>query len=376
MANSQSNSFKPIIFFPRPGRLSDHLNSRLRSLDIDQELVDAVLTQYGFDLTRKPKNLPNTRRNTNLIIETNQGRMVLKKYRPDWLASTIEFEHSILRKLAEMNFSAPRLIPLPDGNTWLNIDGQNYCVFDFIPGRNYSSSFLVRPHRVRMMATSGRTLALLHRQLQGFQPDGQHHLGFVGYDQDRLRDVSWHAGKIEELAGRSSKITIPEDQEQANWLIRNSPELYQTMVELDDVLQNAHLPRLIIHGDYGLHNLIYTNLDHAIPVDYELARLEWRMSDLVSVISKFRYKDGSYDFESITRFLHAYQHEFPIPQEEWQFFPLVWKFYRLMKAVQYWISYFETNGPVRKLYSSRHEFEHSNWALEHPEKLAQFKVRD
>src|SRR5210317_1392777 len=96
MANSQSNSFKPIIYFPRPGRLSDHFNSRLRTLDIDQEIVDAVLTQYGLDLARKPRNLPNTRRNTNLIIETNHGRMVLKKYRPDWLTSTIEFEHSIL----------------------------------------------------------------------------------------------------------------------------------------------------------------------------------------------------------------------------------------------------------------------------------------
>jgi Ser/Thr protein kinase RdoA (MazF antagonist) len=111
----------------------------------------------------------------------------------------------------------------------------------------------------------------------------------------------------------------------------------------------------------------------AVPVDYELSRIEWRLVDLVSVVSKFRYKDGSYDFESITRFMGAYQNEYPISEEEWMNFPLVWKFYKLMKAVQYWNSYFETNGPVRKLISSCDEIAQASWALENPVRLAEFK---
>jgi Ser/Thr protein kinase RdoA (MazF antagonist) len=227
-----------------------------------------------------------------------------------------------------------------------------------------------------MMATSGRTLASLHKQLTGFQPSGQHHLGFTGYDEDRLRDIPWHAKKIEELVNLSSNIKRPEDRQQADLLVKTSADLFQELSDLNEVLKNSNLPRIIIHGDYGLHNLIYTNLDYAVPVDYELSRLEWRLSDLVSVISKFRYKDGSYDFESITRFLHAYQKEYPISDDEWQLFPLVWKYYKLMKAVQYWISYFETDGPVRKLFSSRSEAKHSNWALENPSRLAEFRVKN
>ena len=96
----------------------------------------------------------------------------------------------------------------------------------------------------------------------------------------------------------------------------------------------SYYARIVIHGDYGLHNLIYQGLDKAIPVDYELSRLEWRMSDLVSVVSKFRYKDGSYDYESITQFMHAYQAQYPITDVEWEHFPLIWKYYKLMKAVQ------------------------------------------
>lgn len=366
-------SFNKIISFPRPGRLKDELKSRTRSLDIDHEIIDYFLTQYDLKLIGKSINLPNARRNTNLIIETTSGKKVLKNYRSDWNISTINFEHSILQKLKSLDFASPRLVPLKDGNTWITVNGLNYCMFDFIQGRNYSSSFLLRSHRIRMMATAGRTLASLHRQLIGFQPDGLHHLGFKSLDQERFRNLSWNAQKIEELVQLSIKIKKPEDKQHAEWLIRNSNEVFHNLVALDQTLEGAGLPRLIIHGDYGLHNLIYTNADHAVPVDFELARIEWRMSDLVSVISKFRYKDGSYDFESIVRFLHAYQIEFPISANEWEVFPFVWKFYKLMKSIQYWISYFETNGPVRKLRSARDEIEYADWAMANPNRVSEFR---
>jgi Ser/Thr protein kinase RdoA (MazF antagonist) len=224
---------KTILSFPRPGRLSDHINSRIRSLDIDQETVEALLCQFGLKLSGRAKNLPNARRNTNLIIETNQGRKIFKKYRKDWKHSTIEFEHSILKELERVKFPAPRLVSLPDGQTWVSSDKQNFCMFDFIDGKNYSSSFLVRPHRVRMMGTSGRTLAALHKQLVGFQPKGQHHLGFTGFDQDRLRDIPWHAKKIEELCSLSSQISEPEDRRYADWLVQNSKKIYQELFDLD-----------------------------------------------------------------------------------------------------------------------------------------------
>jgi len=363
-----------IIAFPRPGRVSDFLNSRFRSLDIQLGAVQKIFSCYELEMTALPQNLPNTRRNRNLIVHTSQGKKILKQYRDDWQPSTIEFEHSVLDKLAILNFPAPRLLAMRDGRTWLNLDGHNYSMFEFIEGRNYSSNFLMRPHRVRMMATSGRTLARLHKQLAGFLPKGQHHIGFKNYTDDRHHDMRWHIRKVKELSIRSQDLDEPEDENQAGWLIEHSNQLLEEMSSLDETLSKAELPLLIIHGDYGLHNLIYQDLDTAIPVDYELCRLEWRLSDLVSVVSKFRYKDGSYDFESITQFMHAYQTEYPIDDDEWQLFPLVWKYYKLMKAVQYWSSYFETNGPVRKLRSSRDEIQKAAWALENPDHLAQFKA--
>ena len=362
-----------ILALPRPGWITDYFKARFRSLDIQLDTVDEVLSHYGLEIESTPKNLPNTRRNRNLIVRTTKGPKILKLYRKDWQDSTITFEHSILTKLAQLEFPAPRLLKTENGHTWLKVDSKNYCLFEFINGKNLSSRFLVRPQRIRMMATSGRMLARLHRQLKDFLPDGQHHIGFPNYVDERHRDFDWHVNKVEQLSIQSKALISDEDRHHANWLIAHADQLIDEMGQLDVCLRLAKLQRVIIHGDYGLHNLIYQNLDMAVPVDYELSRIEWRLVDLISVVSKFRYKDGSYDFESITRFMRAYQNEYPISEEEWLNFPLVWKFYKLMKAVQYWNSYFETNGPVRKLISSRDEIGQASWALENPERLAEFK---
>jgi Ser/Thr protein kinase RdoA (MazF antagonist) len=362
-----------IIAVPRPGWIKDYLNARFRSLDIQLETVIEILSFYQLEIVAIPKNLPNTRRNRNLIVKTTNGKKILKEYRKDWHTSTITFEHSILNRLADLDFPSPRLLPSRNGQTWIHLGTKFFCIFDFIPGNNFSSRFLIRPQRVRMMATSGKMLALLHKQLAGFLPDGQHHLGFPNYSQDRDRDMDWHIAKVADLTDWSQRLKEREDSEQANWLIAHADKLIEEMIKLENTLSSAPLPRIIIHGDYGLHNLIYQNLDTAIPVDFELSRLEWRLVDLISVVSKFRYKDGSYDFESIIRFMKAYQAEYPISDEEWHYFPLVWKFYKLMKAVQYWKSYFETNGPVRKLLSARDEIGQASWAFDNPAWVVKFR---
>ncbi len=363
----------PIIHFPRPGRWSESFKAARRPPDVDQPTLEVILERYQLELESDPRNMPNTRRNQNLVVRTTRGKKVVKRYRPDWDPETIRFEHSILTRLAETGFPAPRLAATPSGETWVRIDGQNYCVFDFLAGRNYSNSFLLRPHRVRMMATSGATLARLHRQLQGFLPAGRHHLGFADYHGGRRRGFAWFSERVAELSRRSSDLEDPLQRSLSGWLVERAGAVLEDIARLDEELAGVDLTRLIIHGDYGLHNLLYLDLDHAIPVDFELARLDWRLSDVMSVVGKFRYQNQKYDLESITHFLRAYQGEFPIPSEEWGWLPEVWKYYKLTKAVQYWVSFFETNGPARKLVSARDEILQADWARDNFDALSAYR---
>jgi Ser/Thr protein kinase RdoA (MazF antagonist) len=358
------------FFIPRPARITAHFASRLRSADIGLETVRAALALYALELDGPPRNLPNARRNRNLVVHTQTGLKALKLYRADWQQETIAYEHSILTELASKNAPAPRLLATTKGDTWINLGGQTYCLFDFVSGFNYSWVFLFRPHRMRLMRAAGRTLARLHRQLQGFLPAGRHHLGFVSYEEDRLRNAAWVGQKIAELKYRSQLLKDTESQEHAWWLVQLSTRVLDDLTKLDETLREARLPRIIIHGDFGLHNLIFQDADHATPMDFELARLEWRLSDLVSCLSKLRDRHGSYDLESIAELISSYRQEFPIDEAEWRWFPLVWKYYKLMKFVQYWSSYFETNGPAHKLSLARDAAEQSTWLVEADPKVA------
>jgi Ser/Thr protein kinase RdoA (MazF antagonist) len=266
---------------------------------------------------------------------------------------------------------APRLLVTSAGRTVVNLRGKNYCLFEFTGGLNYSWTYLFRPHRMRLMRTGGRTLARLHRQLAEFEPVGRHHLGFVSCLGDRSRDLEWHIRKVAELKERSQELGEPA----ADWLIARADRFLDDISHLTCKLKEAGLPRTIIHGDFGLHNLIFQDADHATPMDFELARLEWRLSDLVSCISKLRNRKGEYDMRSVAELLAAYQSENPVGDEEWRWFPLVWKHYKLAKAVQYWSSYFETNGPAHKLSLARDAAEQSDWLLQEPGRLDGLRSR-
>lgn len=358
-----------ILHLPRPSRLSDNINSRLRPLDIEFDGVCEVLSQYGLELTRPPRNLPIGRRGRNVMVDTSAGKKVLKLYRPQWQIPTMIYEHSVLTHLAQLNFPAPRLVAAPNGETIISRAGRNYALFDFADGINYSSNFLLRAHRLRLMAMAGKTLACLHRQLEGFVPEGEHHLGFQSYTGSRRRDIAWHVDKVNELKEKSRNLTGPEKKIHVDWLIRNSNSVLEELGRLDETLSVARLPRVIIHGDYGLHNLLFRRDGTATPLDFELARLEWRLSDLVSCLAKLRYAHTAYDFESMQCFMEAYQAEYPLSADEWRFLPQVWRFYKLQAAVQYWNSYFETGGPTRKLVSARDAVDQADWAMNHQDKL-------
>jgi Ser/Thr protein kinase RdoA (MazF antagonist) len=250
------------------------------------------------------------------------------------------------------------------------VDGGIYALFDFVEGTNYSLSFFLPAHRAILMRAAGQTLARLHHALNGFAPQGKHHLGFESQTGNWQRGLPWYTAKVEELKEKSRGLEDEQEKACADWIVQKSAYVLEELGELDVSLRNASLPRLIIHGDFGLHNLVFPKVGPAVIMDYETARLEWRLSDLVSALSRLRYADGTYNFRSIQSFLGGYQSVFPIDTDEWQLLPSVWRFYKLRSALIYWNSFFETGGPVRKMHSARDAVWQADWVLQHPHELS------
>ena len=353
---------------PRPSRFSEFIKSRSRSLDIELETVQTVVERFGLKLTEPPKNLPLSRRTRNLQLNTSAGRRVIKRYRPRLDVATITYSHSILERLSELHFPAVRVTATPDGESFVSLDSGNYALFEFVDGTNYSSSFVPPSYRHKLMNIAGQTLGRLHNALAGFMPDGWHHLGFVSYTGDWRRNMAWHSAKVDEMKEKSRALTNEEDKKHADWLVQNCTYILNELAQVDETLRGSGLTRLIIHGDYGLHNIVFQR-NTVTPIDFESSRLEWRLSDLVSALSRLRYSNGVYNYESIRNFLEGYQAAFPISPEEWRFLPLVWRFHKLRASLIYWNSYFETGGPARKLISARDAVGQADWAIKNPDKL-------
>ena len=355
----------PVIHFPRYSKVNQYISSRLRRPEIHENVIDQIVQQFDMQLHGKPWNLPYGRRGSNVAIVTSEGKKVIRRYRKKWENSTIRYEHSILTKLAELNFPAPRLNKSAAQNGLVSINGDNYALFDFVKGRNYSSNYLIRSQKLTLIEKAASGLAHFHLSMAGFIPEGQHHLGFKDQDGDRHRDMEWQQMKMAELVTRSKKLTTFKDSENLQWMLEKSEKILGMLAELESDLTAEELPRVVIHGDYGLHNTLYHESGYVIPLDFELARLEWRLCDFVISFLRFRNRKRKYDIEIMERFIKAYNSQNTIPQEEWLCFPKVWQHLMLQFSIQYWNSYFETNGNPIRLDLARDAYRQFEWAKNH-----------
>jgi Ser/Thr protein kinase RdoA (MazF antagonist) len=335
---------------PLPGRVLDVAAARLRPPAIGRDAADAILGEYGLRATKRVRNLPAGRRNRSVVVHTPAGRKVLKRYRAGWAVPTIVHEHSILRHLASNGFPAVRVDATLAGGTFVERDDDRYALFAFEDGVNLAGFLLPFERRLRLWALAGRLLATFHRATEGFVPEGRHHLGYTGPFGERSRDLAWHLDALEELAD-VGPTTGPEPDD-LRWLCDNAERIGDRMRFLHEDLDGASLARSMIHGDVGLHNILFRRDGSATLLDFELARLDWRMIDIVTVLSRAgtRLAHG---------FLAGYEDVAGPPGDDWRFLPDVWQFYRLSGAVRSWRTY-TLLGDGRRLTTARGRVEEAD----------------
>lgn len=361
----------PVLFFPRYSKVNQYIRSHIGELQIDEFIVSKVIREFDLELIGKPSNLPYGWRGNNVVVTTSKGKKVIRRYRKKWKSSTINYEHSILSELAERNYHAPRLNRTSDLRGMITIKSENYALFDFVQGRNFSMGYMLPAQKKTMVDKAAMSLAELHQCMQGFEPEGQHHLGFKSLTGLRNRDLDWNRAKLNKLVQNSVKIMDSQDREILQQLVGLSEVISANLSELDlDLLERKNeLNRVVIHGDYGLHNVLFSETGEVIPMDFELARLEWRLCDFVISFLRLRNKKGQYDFEVMKRFLAAYSSKNPIPANEWALFAKVWQHTLLYFSIQYWNSYFETNQNSARLDLAVDAYHQFLWAKTNSNKL-------
>jgi len=339
-----------VPWVPHPSRVYRYLHSRFRRLDVERETIDGVLRHYRLKVTRQPRNLPMGWRNHCIVVDTDAGRKVLKQYRPQWNLGAVSCEHSILTRLAQLDIAATRVVATSKGETWVVRPDGIFALFDFIEGSTYSLTVMSNSHRQELVGLTGKGLARIHRHLCGFIPEGKHHLGFRSYEGSRQRASAWYAERVAHLVERTRQLPIGEAKEMAGPLVQAGNDVIAELHSLDTLLGAANLPRTVIHGDYGFHNLIFHDGPEITVLDFELSRIEWRMYDIVMVLTR-AWRSGMWkEFPTRMRaFLAGYESEYPLEPIERRLFNQIWTMQNLQLAVKNWDSYFKTGFRLERL---------------------------
>ena len=329
----------PTLSIAKPSRFFRTVNARWRRAALDEGLVSALLANYGVIASRTPRTVPFGARNVHVLVTTPSGRKVLKQYRERWTESTVAYEHAVLRRLGEVGFPSVRVNPTLSGDTVVASGGRLHALFDFVPGTTYTARLMPYRSRLRLLTRAGLTLGELHRELAGFTPEAVHHLGFRSATLDRTHDLAWYRETLDGL--RLRQYSVPPDRaSDADELSRRADEIESRLDRLVEELERADLPRVVIHGDFGIHNLVFRPDGTVVVFDFELARLEWRLVDLVIVLSRALPQSGRV-------FLDGYRRSNEIRQSEWEFLPLVWEFHLLAGAIRSWRNFVDQGGAHR-----------------------------
>jgi Ser/Thr protein kinase RdoA (MazF antagonist) len=344
-----------VLLIPRPDRFYYRLRARLSRPEIDRSTVEQILAAYDLDLVGEPQVPGGRGRSRSLILATDQGRKVLKGYKHTVAQPTIVHEHSILQYLAQAGFPAPRLATTREGETWVSNGSGNYALFDFIEGGRQYHNYLLSPSQVRHFLTlSGEVLADLHRELEGFVPEGQNPSGFRSREGDWWRDISWLTGKLAYCMEETRRKEATAGSTEGRWLLQRAPALENRLRQLDSELKEAALPRLIIHSDYGPYNLLFRNGALVAVLDFEIARLDWRISEFVYAFPRFAISRLGVDWRKMRCFLDAYRAKLAVGEEELRHIPAVWQFVKLRRLVVCWERYCESNASVWLVEARQH----------------------
>lgn len=322
---------------PRPGIVVESIRAAIHPPSVPSHEVDAVLGRHGLVRSGRIRNFALGWRSSIVSVDTPRGRRVVKRYRAGWEEETIRHEHAVLAQLERVGFPAVRAVAPPGSDPLVTLGDARFVVFEFVAGRSMTGRYMTSRARRSLFHHMGMTLGQLHRALDGFVPANKHHLGYATADGPAPRDLEWHIGALRDLMQTS--IGRPEERELRD-AVASSRQIEERLVTLDRQLSGAELDTGVIHGDFGPHNVIFDAEGRAVVHDFELARVDLRMTDLVGGVSRWRP-------EACLAYIEGYRASRPGAAADIAALPVVWEQVRLTGAIQSWHTYRLQGGPDR-----------------------------
>lgn len=330
---------------PRPDRLN--LKSVFTTNKLskeDEQWISALVSTYGLSLLQPAKKLETDGRSNNWVLITNKGKKILKKYKPSVEAEQILHEHAILSQLALFQFPAPRLNKNLHSETLTVIENSRFALFDFLDGYFQYHEQIYFPNQTNaFLELAALSLASLHESLRDFTPVGKNPNGFISKEGPRWLGLNWYLEKLVANKQQTQERSTGNLGYELNMIHSRGKWMEDRLSVLDGILTTAPLDRVIIHGDYGPYNLLFKNGSPVVVIDFELARLDWRLTDLATSMNTFTRNRMGFQQKKMRHFIQTYQSASNVRAEELDYLPIVWEYLSLRRLIVCWSRALETS---------------------------------
>ena len=348
------------FLLPRPDKLFRRWREPKGKTAVSPQTLQAIIAAYDLQVMGEISQPVGTSRGDHVILTTSGGKKILKRYKGSVSPPAVIHEHSILNHLAQIDFPAPRLLATSDGQTLLQKDGSCFALFDFLDGYFQYHQYLLWPSQThQLMALSAQALAALHNALKDFVPEGCNPNGFKAQNGERWRDANWYAEQLSWCQQNIADLPLVTSLE-LQTMRQYGQWAEDILYTLDEELKQAALPRLIIHGDYGPYNLFFQHGRPVVILDFELARLDWRVTDLAKSFVQFTKNRLGFDLKKMNHFLEAYNTISAVKADELRLLPVVWQFLTIRRIIVCWYRYGQDHS-TRWLREAQQKIELYQW---------------
>lgn len=242
---------------------------------MSEQYLAAVAAEWRLPEPWQVGPLTHGTNNGVWMIETPEGRYVLRVYSNHADLARVRFEHAVLGRLRAMDvpFALPVPLPTRSGELYVYVaDGMGeealVTLTSFLPG--------VFPDRddLAQACACGEALGMLDAALAGIPP----------LDVDGA--VSWRSyGDLEHCHPlvpdpKRALLELPVEEEMRQQLARS---YYGLMACIPPVY--AHLPRQLVHEDYAPENVLMEGERVTGVLDFEFCAHDVRVMDLTVALS-------------------------------------------------------------------------------------------
>jgi Ser/Thr protein kinase RdoA (MazF antagonist) len=284
-------------------------------------------------------------RSQSWVLQTSRGKKILKRYKGSVEYEQVLHEHSVLQRLEQANFPAPRVTQTASGDTVVVLEGRYYGMFDFIEGGVQFFSYFYWPSQLMpYLSAVGRSLARLHEALNGFTPAGLNINGFLSETGARGVSLDWYLEKLARCRQQAETLAVGKAHPMSVQLLERAGWIDERLRSDENMLNQANPARRTIHGDYGVYNLLVGPGSRLITLDFEMSRLDWRLVDLVFAFSSVTApKAMEGEREKMQRIVQGYLSISPDAAQELCLIPQIWTYNFLRRTIIAWERYLDSD---------------------------------